>query len=225
MLGDQIRSIRKRQEITLKELAEKTGLSIGYISQIERNLTDPPSPPCGRQRRPGGPHLPVFGGRAPRQPDFAQGGDDPAVPAQLQRALPNHVPHAHRGIRAPVPGGPVRAGAPQRGRGAAVIHPSEEIVLLERGAVDVIIDGKPVHLEAGDTTLICSNLPHILSNPRTRWPWGIPSSPPRCGSPAPTGTPSQAIKPKNMKKASRWEAFFLESVGGEGASAGGGAFA
>ena len=41
MLGDQIRSIRKRQEITLKELAEKTGLSIGYISQIERNLTDP----------------------------------------------------------------------------------------------------------------------------------------------------------------------------------------
>ena len=46
-----------------------------------------------------------------------------------------------------------------------VIHPSEEIVLLERGAVDVIIDGKPVHLEAGDTTLICSNLPHILSNP------------------------------------------------------------
>src|SRR5699024_7843861 len=40
-LGDQIRSIRKKQEITLKELAEKTGLSIGYISQIERNLTDP----------------------------------------------------------------------------------------------------------------------------------------------------------------------------------------
>lgn len=45
-----------------------------------------------------------------------------------------------------------------------VIHPSEEIVLLERGAVDMIIDGKPVHLEAGDTTLIRSNLPHILSN-------------------------------------------------------------
>lgn len=30
-----------------------------------------------------------------------------------------------------------------------VIHPSEEIVLLERGTVDVIIDGKAVRLEAG----------------------------------------------------------------------------
>ena len=41
MLGEQVRNIRKKRGITLKELAEKTGLSIGYISQIERNLTDP----------------------------------------------------------------------------------------------------------------------------------------------------------------------------------------
>ena len=41
MLGEHVRNIRKKRGITLKELAEKTGLSIGYISQIERNLTDP----------------------------------------------------------------------------------------------------------------------------------------------------------------------------------------
>ena len=41
MLGEQVRNIRKKRGITLKELAEKTGLSIGYISQIERDLTDP----------------------------------------------------------------------------------------------------------------------------------------------------------------------------------------
>ena len=39
MLGEQVRNIRKKRGITLKELAEKTGLSIGYISQIERDLT------------------------------------------------------------------------------------------------------------------------------------------------------------------------------------------
>ena len=41
MLGAQVRKIRKSKNFTLKELAEQTGLSIGYISQIERNLTDP----------------------------------------------------------------------------------------------------------------------------------------------------------------------------------------
>ena len=44
MLGEHVRNIRKKRGITLKELAEKTGLSIGYISQIERDLTDPS--PC-----------------------------------------------------------------------------------------------------------------------------------------------------------------------------------
>ena len=41
MLGEQIRNIRKSRDFTLKALAQQTGLSIGYISQIERNLTDP----------------------------------------------------------------------------------------------------------------------------------------------------------------------------------------
>ena len=41
MLGELVRNIRKKRGITLKELAEKTGLSIGYISQIERDLTGP----------------------------------------------------------------------------------------------------------------------------------------------------------------------------------------
>ena len=40
MLGEQVRNVRKSRGITLKELAERTGLSIGYISQIERDLTD-----------------------------------------------------------------------------------------------------------------------------------------------------------------------------------------
>ena len=52
MLGEHVRNIRKKRGITLKELAEKTGLSIGYISQIERDLTE---------RRSGHSHLSVYG--------------------------------------------------------------------------------------------------------------------------------------------------------------------
>ena len=166
MLGDQIRSIRKRQEITLKELAEKTGLSIGYISQIERSLTDPS---LSTLRKISG---------ALGVPTYLFLGDEPHGSLTLRKEEMIQLSQPNSNVRyqimSPMPTGEFEPQslvarfelAPRSVDGELpVIHPSEEIVLLERGAVDVIIDGKPVHLEAGDTTLICSNLPHILSNP------------------------------------------------------------
>ena len=166
MLGDQIRSIRKRQEITLKELAEKTGLSIGYISQIERNLTDPS---LSTLRKISG---------ALGVPTYLFLGDEPHGSLTLRKEEMIQLSQPNSNVRyqimSPMPTGEFEPQslvarfelAPRSVDGELpVIHPSEDIVLLERGAVDVIIDGKPVHLEAGDTTLIRSNLPHILSNP------------------------------------------------------------
>lgn len=166
MLGDQIRSIRKRQEITLKKLAEKTGLSIGYISQIERNLTDPS---LSTLRKISG---------ALGVPTYLFLGDEPHGSLTLRKEEMIQLSQPNSNVRyqimSPMPTGEFEPQslvarfelAPRSVDGELpVIHPSEEIVLLERGAVDVIIDGKPVHLEAGDTTLIRSNLPHILSNP------------------------------------------------------------
>lgn len=166
MLGDQIRSIRKRQEITLKELAEKTGLSIGYISQIERNLTDPS---LSTLRKISG---------ALGVPTYLFLGDEPHGSLTLRKEEMIQLSQPNSNVRyqimSPMPTGEFEPQslvarfelAPRSVDGELpVIHPSEEIVLLERGTVDVIIDGTPVHLEAGDTTLIRSNLPHILSNP------------------------------------------------------------
>jgi transcriptional regulator with XRE-family HTH domain len=40
-LGQQIRSLRQSQAVTLARLAERTGLSIGHLSQVERGLSTP----------------------------------------------------------------------------------------------------------------------------------------------------------------------------------------
>lgn len=40
-IGYSIRNMRKVRGITLKEMAGKTGLSIGYLSNVERNLCSP----------------------------------------------------------------------------------------------------------------------------------------------------------------------------------------
>ncbi|MBV7273797.1 helix-turn-helix domain-containing protein [Clostridium thailandense] len=41
MLGPKIREIRQQEGLTLNELADKTGLTASYLSQIERNIIDP----------------------------------------------------------------------------------------------------------------------------------------------------------------------------------------
>lgn len=38
-VGEQIRDLRKAQHLTITDLANKLGRSVGYISQIERNIT------------------------------------------------------------------------------------------------------------------------------------------------------------------------------------------
>ena len=38
-VGDQIRDLRKAQNLTITDLSERIGRSVGYISQIERNIS------------------------------------------------------------------------------------------------------------------------------------------------------------------------------------------
>jgi transcriptional regulator with XRE-family HTH domain len=40
-LGSRIRFVRKKKALTLKGLSEKTGLSVGFLSEIERGLAEP----------------------------------------------------------------------------------------------------------------------------------------------------------------------------------------
>jgi XRE family transcriptional regulator of biofilm formation len=37
--GERIRKLREQQNISLRELAKKVGITAGYLSQLERNIT------------------------------------------------------------------------------------------------------------------------------------------------------------------------------------------
>jgi transcriptional regulator with XRE-family HTH domain len=41
LLGERIKEIRKQRGMTLQNMADKTGLSIAFISKVERGLTSP----------------------------------------------------------------------------------------------------------------------------------------------------------------------------------------
>lgn len=40
-IGDRVKDIRKQKGLTLQQLSEKSGLSIGYLSNLERNVNSP----------------------------------------------------------------------------------------------------------------------------------------------------------------------------------------
>lgn len=166
MLGEQVRKIRKQRAITLKELAEKTGLSIGYISQIERNLTDPSLSTL--RKLSAALDVPTYlfmGGES--APGLTTRSRDVIILSQPQSSIRYH-------LLTPMPSGEF---VPQslvirfelephsRDGDLPVLHPSEEIILLEQGELDVMIESETVHLQAGDTTVIRSNLPHTVVNP------------------------------------------------------------
>lgn len=166
MLGEQVRKIRKKREITLKELAEKTGLSIGYISQIERNLTDPSLSTLRKLSA------------ALDVPTYLFMGGENSTGLTTRKGDVIILSQPHSSIRyhllTPMPTGEF---VPQslvirfelephsQDGDLPVIHPSEEIILLEQGELDVVIESETIHLQAGDTTVIRSNLPHTVINP------------------------------------------------------------
>ena len=41
-IGEEIRGLRRAQGLTLKQLAAEAGISVGYLSEIERNLSRVP---------------------------------------------------------------------------------------------------------------------------------------------------------------------------------------
>ena len=166
MLGEHVRNIRKKRGITLKELAEKTGLSIGYISQIERDLTDPSLSTL--RKLSAALDIPTY---------LFMGGESSTGLTTRQADMlilsqPNSNIRYH--LLTPMPNGDF---VPQslvirfelephcKDGDLPVIHPSEEILLLEQGQLDVLVKSETTRLNAGDTTVVQSNLPHIVSNP------------------------------------------------------------
>lgn len=166
MLGEQVRNVRKSRGITLKELAEQTGLSIGYISQIERDLTDPSLSTLRKLSEALDVPTYLFMGVAETDSRLTTRKNEVITLSQPNSSIRYHLltpmpsaefvpqsliirfelePHSKDGER-------------------PVIHPSEEIIMIESGKLEVVIGTEKIHLEEGDSTLIRSNLPHMVVN-------------------------------------------------------------
>jgi transcriptional regulator with XRE-family HTH domain len=165
ILGDRIRGLRKRRGMTLADLAAKSRLSPGYISQIERDLAQPSIPALVSLAAcldvtvqwffsgPGEPPIEERGyvvrARNRLRIDYDTGIVDelltPKLSAQVEMLL----------CRLP----------PGSGTKEAYSHKGDEVGFVLSGEMELWVGSRHFHLYAGDSCSFASTEPHRYRNP------------------------------------------------------------
>ena len=182
-IGARVKALREAASLSLRDLAERSGVSAPMLSQVERGETSPTLTVAAR----------IAAGLELRLSQLLRLDEGGAVTIVRAARAPAR---RQRAARAPLRGadlGASRASAPSsratRSRPAAPRAPpddppmhepgSRETALVERGSVVLVCDGERHELDAGDCVTFDADLPHHFENPRpTPRPPSWRSSPP-----------------------------------------------
>jgi len=166
-LGPRVRALREGMGLSLRDLAERSGVSAPMLSQVERGETSPTLQVAERIAT--GLEL-----RLSQLLRLDEGGSVSVVRAGERRAGPRGA-RGHRyeiltpplpGLRAEVSRHVLDAGAATGGAGDPPMHEpgSRETAIVERGTVVLAVDGEEHALEAGDAVTFDADLPHRFEN-------------------------------------------------------------
>jgi len=159
-LGERLRRQRKRLGLTLQEVADRAGLSVGFISQIERGITTPSLSSLVAVSRVLQCHVSEFLAqpeatapltRHSERPHYSVGSNSltyerlsSSFPGNVLRSLIIHEPPGYRS--------------------EAIAHEGEEIFFILSGELTVEIDGVDTILGPGDSIHFLSTQIHSTWN-------------------------------------------------------------
>ena len=167
-LGPRLRGLRRTADLSLIQLADKSGVSVGMISQIERNLSNPSVRTLERLREALGIPLttllegdegypvaneapPEFVRRVKDRPHFSVGKGG------LQKELLS--PHGDYDIKFMLISFP-----PHTKSVDILVGPGEKAGVVLEGAIDLTVAGSTERLQAGDSFQFSSLLSHRVEN-------------------------------------------------------------
>lgn len=166
MLGEKIRHFRKNKNITLQEMSDKTGLSIGYISQIERNLADPSLSSLRKFSHVLDIPTYLLMDVEKNNDNLTIKKDDVVIMKQPKSTVEYHC-------LTPLPDEDFipkslmirfKLNPNSKDGETPLVHESEEIMMVEKGNITVYVDDEVIELNEGDTTIIKGNVPHLIEN-------------------------------------------------------------
>jgi DNA-binding transcriptional MerR regulator/quercetin dioxygenase-like cupin family protein len=164
-IGARLRQLRIRQNLSLARVAKTVGISVGFLSAIERSQM---SASVGTLRR-----LARF-----YKTNILEFFDPAESSSRLVRPKGRKVLEAGPGVRMELLawGNTVMEPhlfriAPNAGSGESYAHEGEEFLLVMRGQLQLALDGKEYHLKSGDSFYFESTTPHRWKNPGRSETW------------------------------------------------------
>jgi transcriptional regulator with XRE-family HTH domain len=165
-LGPRIRALREAMDLSLRDLAERCGVSAPMLSQVERGETSPTLQVAAR----------IASGLDLRLSQLLRLDEDGAVSIvrRQDRRRERRDGHAYEILTPPLPGQraevtqhTLQAGARTGAPGDPPMHEpgSRETILVTDGAVTFICDGVAHDLAEGDSVTFDADLPHHFENP------------------------------------------------------------
>jgi transcriptional regulator with XRE-family HTH domain len=166
-IGPRVRALREGMDLSLRDLAERSGVSAPMLSQVERGETSPTLAVAAR----------IAGGLELSLSQLLRldEGDGVAVVRSDQRLLGGHAEgHRFEVLTPPVPGQRAEvslhtlgAGAATGGPGDPPIHEpgSRETAVVLDGELRLVCDGVAHDLAEGDAVTFDADLPHHFENP------------------------------------------------------------
>jgi transcriptional regulator with XRE-family HTH domain len=168
VLGARVKALREASDLSLRDLAARSGVSAPMLSQVERGETSPTLTVATR----------IAAGLELRLSQLLrldEGGSVTVVrAAQRQRGGNARRGHRFEVLTAPQPGQRSELSrhtlAPGGATGASDDPPmhepgSRETALVERGAPVLVCDGQRHQLSEGDCVTFDADLPHHFENP------------------------------------------------------------
>ena len=168
-LGPRVKALREAMDLSLRDLAERSGVSAPMLSQVERGETSPTLQVATR----------IAAGLELRLSQLLRLDEDGAV-AIVRRAERRKGPtspktgHRYEILTPPLPGQraelsrhTLAPGAITGGSGDPPMHEpgSRETAVVESGTVVLVCDGQRYELDAGDCVTFDADLPHHFENP------------------------------------------------------------
>ena len=168
LLGPRIRALREAMDLSLRDLAERSGVSAPMLSQVERGETSPTLQVATR----------IAAGLELRLSQLLRLDEDGAVTIvrrDERRKGPGNVSgHSYELLTPPLPGQraelsehTLAPGASTGGPGDVPMHEpgSRETAVVQDGRVILHCDGAEHVLQAGDSVTFDADLPHHFENP------------------------------------------------------------
>jgi transcriptional regulator with XRE-family HTH domain len=167
-IGARVRALREAMDLSLRDLADRSGVSAPMLSQVERGETSPTLAVASR----------IASGLELRLSQLLRLDEDGAVTVvrarERRKGGTRAAGHRYELLTPPLPGQRaelsrhmLEPGAATGGAGDPPMHEpgSRETALVEAGPVVLVCDGERHDLAPGDCVTFDADLPHHFENP------------------------------------------------------------